>query len=91
MRTWHDFRIAYEAAELANRPALDRALWEIVADDLERLAGPLLVADVTDDLIGRFTASLIAEDVDVGSLTIYLDTLRQAMRWAAGRGMAEAA
>jgi hypothetical protein len=91
MQTWHDFRTEYEAAELVGRPALDRALWEIVADDLERLCAPVHVADVTDDLIGRFTALLIAEDVDLASLTIYLDTLRQAMRWTAGRGMAEAA
>jgi hypothetical protein len=88
---WHDFRTEYEAAELAGRPALDRGLWQIVADDLERLCAPVRVADVTDALIERFTASLIAEDVDLASLVIYGDTLRQAMRWAAGRGMAEAA
>jgi hypothetical protein len=88
---WHDFRLAYEAAELVGRSALDRALWGIVADDLERLCEPARVGDVTDALIERFTASLIDEGVDLASLTIYRAELRQALAWSARRGTAEAA
>jgi hypothetical protein len=84
--TWRVFRRRYEAAAIAGLPKLSRRLWELTADDLERLASPAYLADVPSCLAG-FTAALQAEDVDAASILIYLGRIEHALDWAAEVGL----
>jgi site-specific recombinase XerC len=85
MQTWLELRTEYEAAELTGRSAYARRLWELAADDLQRLAGPVAVADVTDALLVRFAVELAREGADAASVAIEVGLVRDALAWAASR------
>jgi hypothetical protein len=84
--TWRVFRRRYEAAAIAGLPKLSRRLWELAADDLERLASPSYVADVPSRL-ASFTAALRAEETDEASILIYLGRIEHALDWAEEVGL----
>jgi len=84
--TWRVFRRRYEAAAIATLPKLNQRLWAIAADDLERLASPVYVADVPSRLAG-FVAALQAEEVDAASIAIYEGRIEHALDWAAEVGL----
>lgn len=84
--TWRVFRKKYEAAAVESLPRLNQRLWMIAADDLERLARPVYLADVPSRLAG-FVAALQAEEVDAASLAIYEGRIEHALDWAEEVGL----
>jgi hypothetical protein len=84
--TWRVFRRRYEAAAIATLPKLNQRLWQIAADDLERLASPAYLADVAA-VVPHFAAALRAEGVDSASLEIYEGRIEDALDWAAEVGL----
>ena len=84
--TYTSLRSLSKAAAVARLPKLHQRLWQIVADDLERLASTAYVADVPSRLAG-FTAALRAEETDETSIAIYEGRIEHALDWAAEAGL----
>jgi hypothetical protein len=85
MVPWPTFHKRYQAAAVAAMPKLTRCLWQIAADDLERICNPATLADVAGCL-AAFEAALRAEEVDAESLAIYLAMIGDALAWGRGEG-----